>query len=728
MAVTVTFSAATIQGDFRTNTHESGAQLAPDVLGLSNGGFVCAYNNDNAADGTILLNFYDADRDVVGTYKLTNADVSTDAVGQAKLAQLDNGNVLVVWDDNNTAAGGAGVCGSIFNAVGGLIALDVDLTSSMNTALIAAVDVCALDGAGFVVSYEYSGDIYRRVYNSVGAEQPGFAILNEDTAGIQTDSQITLLADGAYAVTWTDTDPTDQLIKGRIFEAGGLPRTGELNLSPGTGDNTQSSIAALRNGGFALAYIDTGWLEDGPGTGAGVTLSIVQANGAVGAPIHVNDETTTDESDPDVTVLSNGFIAVSWTHAFSATDKDTFARVFNPAGVAVTGVVHIADGGNDEQLSAISSLGDGRFITTWQDETPDANMGQVASQVNEMRRTVTGDSAADSFTGDGLRDLMFGLDGNDTLKGGAGNDTIDGGGDSDSVDGGAGNDLVQGGFQGDTINGGDGNDLIYSNIKGNPNGSSSGDLIDGGKGDDRVQCSDGDDTVNGREHDDNLLGAAGADKLTGDYGYDTIKGQNGDDTLEGGFDSDVVNGGVGDDLLYSAYADNIDASDYSDILNGGNGADTLHGSAGGDRLFGLGGKDQINGRAGEDSIEGGDGKDFIRGGADADQLTGGADVDIFIFEALSDSAVGASDLITELELIDVISLVAIDAKATKAGDQKFEIVANFTGAEGQLTAEYHTDGVYAGKSSIQGDVNGDAAADFMILVNGFIAGFDNFAL
>ena len=728
MAVTVTFNNVVVEGDFQTNTFELTNQLSPDALGLSNGGFVCAYNNTSLTNGVITLNFYDAQRNVVGTYESANADVNTDAVGQPKLAQLDNGNVLVVWDDDNTTDSGAGLRGSIFSSTGDVVSLDIDLSALDNLIPFASVDVCALEAGGFVISYEFSGDIFQRVYDPAGVQQGGFTVVNTELTGTQTDSQITVLADGAYAIIWTDTNPADQLVKGRIFEANGDSRTDELNFSPGIGDNTQPSIAALRNGGMAVVYTDTGWNEGGTGTGAGVSLHIVQADGDVGAAIHVNTSSAADEADADVTVLSNGFIAVTWTFPFSATDKDVYGRVFTQNGVPVTAQFEIAAGGNDEWLSAVSSLGDGRFITSWQDETLDSSMGSIESQVNEIRRTIVGDAAADSFTGDGLRDIISGMDGNDTLKGGAGNDTVDGGDQNDSIDGGNGNDLLQGAFLTDTINGGDGADLIYANTKATPQGSSYGDLIDGGNGEDRVQGSLGADTVTGGEHADNLFGGGGDDELTGDRGADTIKGQSGADTLEGGYDGDTVNGGVGDDVLYAAYADNLDISTISDLLNGGNGNDTAHGSFGGDRIFGLGGKDALNGRAGADSIDGGDGKDFLRGGSGVDQLTGGAERDVFIFDHAGETAAGFADLITDLELIDVISLIGIDAKASKDGDQKFELVSSFTGAEGELVVDYHVVGPYAGLTTIQGDVDGDALADFIITATGDLETFDNFAL
>jgi hypothetical protein len=56
------------------------------------------------------------------------------------------------------------------------------------------------------------------------------------------------------------------------------------------------------------------------------------------------------------------------------------------------------------------------------------------------------------------------------------------------------------------------------------------------------------------------------------------------------------------------------------------------------------------------------------------------------------------------------------------------LVANFTGEEGQLTVKYQVDGLYIGTTLIQGDVDGDSLADFMIVADGNQAGFDSFAL
>src|SRR3954451_8103177 len=100
MALTVSYSRTDLKADFQTNTYTPGNQLAPDVLGLANGGLVSAYNNGDLADGSILLEFYDAGFNMIagpsGPYEFPPG---TKAIGQPSLTQLSNGNVLVVWED-----------------------------------------------------------------------------------------------------------------------------------------------------------------------------------------------------------------------------------------------------------------------------------------------------------------------------------------------------------------------------------------------------------------------------------------------------------------------------------------------------------------------------------------------------------------------------------------------------------------------------------------------------
>ena len=726
MAVTVNYSNLLIGGFFQTNTHEAGVQLLPDVLGLPGGGFVTAYNNGVANDGYIALDFFDADRNVIGTARFATGSMDSDADGQPKLTALANGNVLVVWDDENTAGGDGGPQASIFTAAGAVVAQDIDLFTPETSTAPTQVDVDALANGGFVVSYAEAGDIYYRAFDAAGAQVVGATPVNTVTTGAQADTQVTTLSDGAFAITWTDTDPADQVIKGRIFEANGTPRTGEFLCSPGTGDKTQSAIAATQDGGFAVVYTDTGWAEGGV-TGAGISLNLVSAAGAVGATEHVNPINFPDESNPDVTVLANGFITVTFTYPYSGSDTDILGHVYDQTGTSIASHFAIAHGNQHEVAGAVSALADGQFVTSWQDETADTDQGSIYSRVMEITRGAFGDASADSFTGDELRDGIFGQDGNDTLNGRGAADTIDGGAQADLIDGGGAKDLLFGGQGADTIHGGGGDDRIYG-VSLSPIPSSDGDALYGDAGDDRLTAAGGGDIADGGAGDDNVDGGAGDDQLAGGGDLDKIRGQAGADTLEGGAGIDTLNGGVGDDVLYAASAADIDGSGDGDALNGANGHDGLFGSAGSDVLVGLGQRDTLDGRDGADTLDGGSSKDRLTGGLGADELTGGGGKDVFVYLDVLDSAGGVEDLLTDLSSQDTVDLSGIDADVTDAGDQGFVLVGAFSGAAAELVVEYHATGGYAGLTTIQGDVDGDGLADFVITVAGDRHAFDTFVL
>jgi serralysin len=126
---------------------------------------------------------------------------------------------------------------------------------------------------------------------------------------------------------------------------------------------------------------------------------------------------------------------------------------------------------------------------------------------------------------------------------------------------------------------------------------------------------------------------------------------------------------------------------------------------------------RIFGSAGQDFILAGQGNDLIYGGRGKDELTGNGGNDTFRFDDVwgeAESAVGNADKILDFTSgQDLIDLALIDANSTIAGDQAFTFKADglFTGA-GQLRVLSSGNGSWF----VEGDINGDGAADFQIEV------------
>jgi Ca2+-binding RTX toxin-like protein len=362
--------------------------------------------------------------------------------------------------------------------------------------------------------------------------------------------------------------------------------------------------------------------------------------------------------------------------------------------------------------------------------------------------------------------IINGTSGNDTLNGGSGSDQIFGFGGDDTLNGNGGNDTLDGGTGADTMSGGTGSDIYIVDDVGDSVIENAG---EGGSDEVRTTLAAyaltanveilrytgaGNFTGTGNDLNNYIYGAGGSDTLYGNDGYDSLTGNGGDDFLYGGSGGDVLSGGAGADYMegngdndvylvdnvgdtvvelsgegidevYSFLSSYTLGSDVENLTNNvagstfhgiGNGLDNvLYGQSGVDTLDGLGGNDTIRGNVGNDVLDGGADDDLLVGGSGADTLTGGSGNDNFRIGYFESGTGSAADRITDFASGDVVDVSGWDANTGVAGDQAFSWVggAAFSGTAGELRTYF--DGV---DTFVQGDINGDAVADFDIRFDG----------
>lgn len=158
--------------------------------------------------------------------------------------------------------------------------------------------------------------------------------------------------------------------------------------------------------------------------------------------------------------------------------------------------------------------------------------------------------------------------------------------------------------------------------------------------------------------------------------------------------------------------------------------DTIYGNAAVNRLSGNPGDDHLYGLAGNDVLDGGWGSDHLYGGLGRDVLTGGfregpGIIKTFHFQTVSASGVTSAtrDVVTDFVSTTTsgdgsgskIDLTEIDAiRATHANDDfTFIGESKWNGVAGELRyVRTQT------QTIVEGDVNGDAKADFSIALDG----------
>lgn len=207
----------------------------------------------------------------------------------------------------------------------------------------------------------------------------------------------------------------------------------------------------------------------------------------------------------------------------------------------------------------------------------------------------------------------------------------------------------------------------------------------------------------GNALDNTIRANASAALLEGLDGDDILRGDRGSDTLVGGRGNDRMTGkGAMDDLL------------------GGGGDDYLSGGSGDDFLRGGSGHDRLKGNSGADGLYGGYGDDWLSGGAGSDILSGGRGADLFVFgRELTRHTVPQNQADTVIDFSsaegDRLDFASIDADHTRSGNQSFDWIgdAAFSGTAGELRYGHAN-----GATIVEGDVDGDAVADFAVRLDG----------
>lgn len=403
-------------------------------------------------------------------------------------------------------------------------------------------------------------------------------------------------------------------------------------------------------------------------------------------------------------------------------------------------------------------------------------VGNVAIARGTVIENAIGGSGIDTLLGNAANNILDGRGGTDTMVGGAGNDIyiVDNLSDVVTELDGEGNDRVETSVAGYVLPAFV-ETLEYTGAASfSATGNAAANNITGGIGGDTLEGMEGDDTLGGEAGDDILNGGNGSDRLFGGAGADSMNGGDGNDRLVVDNAGDIAIGGTGIDtvqfviggLTYTVAADVEIVSNQSggnltltmnalgntfggstgvDTVMLGDGGDSAYGRAGNDSLFGEGGNDYLYGDVGQDQLDGGNGNDFLYGGADDDMLTGGigvdtlygeggadtiaggggldqlfggAGADIFRYTAVTDTGAttATADRIRDFAQAqsDRIDLSAIDA-LTGGSDDAFSFIgtAAFGNVEGQLRYQQ-----IGGATYVQGDIDGNGVADFVIRVDG----------
>ena len=548
-----------------------------ELANFEDGSFITVRVGGGSSGNTLHLAKFNPNGQPAGTLTINASSDVPSAVNpdSVDLEPLADGGFVLSWEtETGTGLNRAGrVNWQQYNAAGEAVTPLFSETLAANW-LALEIRIEALeDGRFAVVHSEFANDgsggpgrIFVKFYDSSWAPVSSTELLPRVPVSGETFA-IGALENGQLVVVWA----TPSGIVGQLFTSAG-PAGAQFAVSSDVAPSLD--VAAHPDGGFVVTWTDPSDSVDT--SGSSIKAQGFDAAGAkTGDEILVNDVTAGAQEDPDVAILANGDMVISWTTpepGASAGVFDVAARIFRLGGAPAP--INGTDG-ND---------------------------------------TLIGTAQDDIINGLAGNDIIVGGGGSDQIDGGEGNDWIDSGPDTGGIDrlaGGAGNDALVVGA-GDTVveTVGGGFDNVAARTSYLLNAGAEVEVLStfdhGGTANLALTGNEFGQSVIGNAGDNYLDGGGGADQLQGLAGNDTYIVDADDRVLEavgGGFEnvaaktSFVLNAGAEIEVLSTTNHDGT----ANILLVGNEFGQTIIGNAGANYIAGGGGADLLQGLAGNDT-------------------------------------------------------------------------------------------------------------------------------
>jgi len=360
-------------GELKVDDDRTGDKFPVSATALPNGSLVTFFGNAQDGDHTIRGRMLDRDSHLQKDLA-TPKGTFDQGVGGPSVAPLKNGGFVLAYND--FIAETAIPTFQRYSADGEQVGQKISFVRDIPDGPIGNPSIAGLANGGFVASADFS-----------------------DVGGFEWENFKRFSANGK---------PLDK-----------LPRWGNNEVGDHDQGESGGKTVGLLDGGFAVAF--RRYHDDNNG----IILRIYNANGTPRTEdIKLNEKQISfkDLAPVDLTVLSNGAVAVSWRAGAS----DIRAQVFDRHGNPLTDATSLSAGAKARQTApVIESLQDGKLVAAWGSEV--GSKKSIQGREFQLFRTIKGDETGEKLSGNNLSDIIVGNGGNDTLDGGFGRDRLTGG-------------------------------------------------------------------------------------------------------------------------------------------------------------------------------------------------------------------------------------------------------------------------------------------------------------
>ena len=334
----------TVGPEFQANSFTSSGQTTPSVTGLSDGGFVLTWRSDGQEGSLYEIwgQRFDVAGNPAGgefhvnTYTTSNQDTPS-------VAALSDGGFVVTWESFGQGGSKYEIWGQRFDAAGSPVGSEFHV-NTYTSANQKEPSVAGLSDGGFVVTWQSKNqggsryEIWGQHFDVAGNPAGGEFHVNTNTSEHQNTPSVAALSSGGFVVTWESfqQDGSGDGVFGQRFDTSGVPVGSEFQVNSVTSsDQREPSVDALSDGGFVVTWHSRS--QDGSGYGI-YGQQFDSIGNPVGTEFQVNEFTSGDQDFASVAALPDGGFAVAWeSYGQDGDNRGVYARVYSGALVGSGG-------------------------------------------------------------------------------------------------------------------------------------------------------------------------------------------------------------------------------------------------------------------------------------------------------------------------------------------------------------------------------------------------------
>ncbi|MBU1158151.1 MAG: hypothetical protein KKE24_02295 [Candidatus Thermoplasmatota archaeon] len=378
LVLTLSIVGAPIGGEWQANVVTAADQDAPSISMASGGEFAVAwetYGQDGDGYGIYARQYGSA-----GTPIATEFGVNTNTTGDQRYPCADtdsDSNLMIVWQSPGDYWDGVGYStlgvyiqrfdssGTPWDAAEQLVndqtagdQSDPAIAVAPNSKHVAVWTDSEQDGSG--------NGIFGKLLNQMGKRILNFQA-NTYTTGSQFQPAIAMSDSGDFVVMWNSytQDGDEGGIYGQRFSGGGAMRGSEFRVNTYAPDDQNSPSVAIHSSGTFMAV----WAShDQDGDGYGIFGQRYDDSGiTLGSEFQVNSHVIGDQVKPCVAPGSNGSFLVTWSS--QSQDGSTFgiyAQQFDSNGSPIGPEFRVNSHASGEKKDAVISADSlGNYVIAW---------------------------------------------------------------------------------------------------------------------------------------------------------------------------------------------------------------------------------------------------------------------------------------------------------------------------------------------------------------------------